>query len=188
MINGDTTKCYFPQYQHCTGQQPMTIAKIENIKITETFLADTFATYDPDNTGYISMADFRDILHNYAKGYNVSLRIQEHLSNTQQISFSEFTGYFIRDVTENPLISYSPHGVLQWKSNIPSTTVEQSSSKKQQGGEDMPPSAEKAISVDSIHDILSEMRTDPTGQISFAKFLQYHNPNPKNMCTIDLDI
>lgn len=166
----------------------MTIAKVENIEITEEFLANTFANYDPENTGYISMADFRDILHNYAKGYNVSLRIQEHLPNTQLINFTEFKGYFIRDITENPLISYSAHGVLQWKSNIPSTVAEHSSPPKNTYIDDLQVSTDTAISVDSIHDILSELHTDTSGQISFASFLHYHNPNPKNMCSIDLDI
>ena len=45
--------------------------------MNEQELQERFSAYDPEDNGFINLDSFRRILHEYAKEYNVVLKIQE---------------------------------------------------------------------------------------------------------------
>ena len=143
---------------------------------------------EPDENDTVSIASMRRILYDYAQNFGIELRIQEHLPGDQRVRFEVFKDYFLRNTTETAFMAYHPSGQLRWKSNLPETPLEEVSEAPKFPTEMLPPSEEEqAVSMDMALDILASLQRS-TGTVSFADFLQFHNPDADEFRTLNLKI
>ena len=146
-----------------------------------------FETGEPDVDDTISIVSMRRILYNYAQTFGIELRIEEHLPGNHRIHFETFEEYFLRNTTDSAFMAYHPSGQLRWHSNLPETSIE-GSHPVEKPTEMLPPSEEeKSVSMDMAIEILDALKTDG-GQITFADFLHFHNPDAEGLRTLDLRI
>jgi Ca2+-binding EF-hand superfamily protein len=152
--------------------------------MTHEDLQQKFNDQDPENTGFISLDSFRRILHDYAKEFKVVLKIQE-VSNAQDvlISFEEFQSYMLRNISDTPPVIYHPNGAVNWVSTFEFTENQPHESKEQFIVEE-----DKDVSQETVIELLRQLDNNENGQVSFAAFLQYHNPEKDAFRTIDIKI
>ena len=143
---------------------------------------------NPDENDTISIASIRRILYDYAQDFGIELRIQEHLHSAQRIRFEIFKEYFLRNTTDAAFVAYHPNGNLQWKSNLPETTIDDPVVLPNAPTEMLPPSKEEqAVSMDMALEILQQLQSN-NDQITFADFLRFHNPDADEFRTLNLKI
>ena len=143
-----------------------------------------FESAHPDENYTISVEAMRRTLFNYARTFNIELRIQEHLPAQQRVPFDDFCEYFLSNTTGTPFYAYHPNGNLRWSSNLPTTPIYESI--------EVPPISfttisveEKEVSEDQVIELLNELHT---GGISFSDFLSSHDPNEVDLRTLDIRI
>ena len=141
-----------------------------------------FENANPDENFTISVEAMRRTLFNYARTFNIELRVQEHLPAQQRVPFDEFCEYFLSNTTETPFYAYHPNGHLRWSSNLPTTPIDESI--------EVPPIAlttltvdEEEVSEDQVIELLDELHT---GGISFSDFLSSHDPNEHDLRSLDI--
>ena len=146
-------------------------------------LQERFSALDQEDSGFISLDNFRRILHEYAKEYNVILRIQNIETNRDVlISFQEFQDYMLRNVSDTPPVYYHPNGSINWVSTFqfenPSSTLPR---------EVEISDIDLDVSEEMVLELLQQLDNE-NGQISFAEFLKYHKPDKDAFQTINLKI
>ena len=155
--------------------------------MTQEEIRQYFDTGEPDNDDSISIVAMRRILYDYAQTFGIELRIEEHLPGNQRIHFETFEEYFLRNTTDAAFMAYHPSGQLRWRSNLPETSIE-GSNPIEPNMEFLPPSdEEQSVSMDMAIEILDALHTEG-GQITFADFLRFHNPDSEGLRTLDLKI
>ena len=141
-----------------------------------------FETANPDENYTISVEAMRRVLYNYARTFNIELRIQEHLPAKQRVHFDDFYDYFLSNTTETPFYAYHANGHLRWTANLPTTSIETTTTSTIGI---IPPETLEEVSEDQVIILLQELNT---GEISFAEFLSSHDPNEDDLRTLDIRI
>lgn len=140
----------------------------------------------PDDHDTISVADMRVVLYTYAKTFGIELRIQEHLPGQQRVNFEVFQDYFLRNTTDAALLAYHPSGQLQWKSNLPETSVENLDALIFPSEMAPPSDEENSVSMEMAIGLLELLQNQD--EISFADFLRCHNPDEEGLRTLNITI
>lgn len=149
-------------------------------------LREYFEQGNPDSDDTISVTEMRQVLYQYAKTFGIELRIQEHLPGQQRVGFQVFQEYFLRNTTDAALFAYHPSGHLQWKSNLPETSLGEQDG-LQFPSEMAPPTDEEyAVSMETALELLELLQTP--NEITFADFLRSHNPDEEGLRTLNITI
>ncbi len=156
--------------------------------MTDQEIRQYFEQGEPDQDDTITIGAMRQILYNYAKKFNIELQIQEHLPSANRVRFETFKDYFLRNTTDSPLVAYHSSGQLRWRSNLQATPTEDPVTPIELPTEMAPPSEEEqAVSMEMALSVLEELqRAD--GQVTFADFLRFHNPDGDELRSLNLKI
>ena len=149
-------------------------------------ITEHFENANPDENYTISVEAMRRTLFNYARSYNIELRIQDHLPAQQRVKFEDFCDYILKNTTETPLFVYQTNGILRWTSNIPSTVVETDVLLISPSHICPPNLQELGVSDDQVEDVLAKLELGQV--ISFGEFLRSHDPNEDDLRTLNIRI